>query len=111
MFGHQWGPGQQQIWFSCAIMTVIDCIKSRYRKANTNDDPRVDKDIKDEQNKNKESFRQKVKIVLPLLMPDNDFWIKARVTLCFILVLSVRGINFLLPELNKWIVDVLAREK
>ena len=94
-------------------MAIMDFIKGKYRRANINDNPAVIEGVKQE-NKTKNIYetawidiRTKIKIVFPLLWPKNDPWMKARVMVCFLLILSIRGLNCLVPRLNKRIVDVL----
>ena len=94
-------------------MAFIDLIKGRYRRANTNED-HVLNGVKEENRREKIcksvliNFRTKFAIVFPLLWPKKDPWMKARVLVCFLLILSIRGLNLFVPRLNKWIVDLLA---
>ena len=94
-------------------MAIIDLIRGRYRRADINDNHQECDGVKDE-NKTKNffksawiDFRIKINIVFPLLWPKNDPWMKARVMVCFLLILSIRGLNCLVSRLNKGIVDVL----
>ena len=50
-------------------------------------------------------------ILFPYLWPKGRPGLQVRVLACVALVLSLRGINVLVPRLNKTIIDGLAAEK
>ena len=53
----------------------------------------------------------KMCILFPYLWPKGKLGLQVRVLACVVLVLSLRGINVLVPRLNKTIIDGLAAEK
>ena len=50
-------------------------------------------------------------VLFPYLWPKGKLGLQVRVLACVVLVLSLRGINVLVPRLNKTIIDGLAAEK
>ena len=53
----------------------------------------------------------KMCVLFPYLWPKGKLGLQVRVLACVVLVLSLRGINVLVPRLNKTIIDGLAAEK
>jgi hypothetical protein len=93
-------------------MAIIDLIRGQYRRANINEDHIVLNGEKEEKRRAKIhrsvliNFRTKFAIVFPLLWSKKDPWMKARVLVCFLLIVSVCGLNLLVPKLNKSIVNL-----
>ena len=98
-------------------MVIIDIVKTGYTRDSHKDTNKEtnEKEGKDSSENTKikhenvirTSFWNKMKMILSLTLSDINIWVKMRVMLCFLLVLSVRGLNFLIPRLNKCIIDEL----
>ena len=98
-------------------MVIIDIVKTGYttdshKDTNKETNEKEGKDSSENtkikhENVIRTSFWNKMKMILSLTLSDNNLWVKIRVMLCFLLVLSVRGLNFLIPRLNKCIIDEL----
>ena len=96
-------------------MEFGDLKRGRYRRANTTlPDVSVIDNVMEENVKAKvnrstwSNLWVKLKVLLPYLWPKGQPWLQARVIFCVILLLSLRGVNVLVPRLNKQIVDILA---
>ena len=69
---------------------------------------------KEEQKESKSTWSglyKKVSILFPYLWPKEKPGLQVRVVVCVLLLLALRGINVLVPRLNKKIIDGLAAEK
>ena len=99
-------------------MEFGDLKRGRYRKTNTTqEDPpvvenkTVAEEVGDEVKINKSTWSNlwvKLKVLFPYLWPKGQPWLQARVIFCVLVVLSLRGVNVLVPRMNKQIVDALA---
>ena len=96
-------------------MEFGDLKRGRYRRADTTlPNVSVIDNAKDENTKRKvnrstwSNLWVKIKVLLPYLWPKSQPWLQARVIFCVLLLLSLRGVNVLVPRLNKQIVDALA---
>ena len=69
---------------------------------------------KEEQKESKSTWSglyKKVSTLFPYLWPKEKPGLQVRVVVCVLLLLALRGINVLVPRLNKKIIDGLAAEK
>ena len=102
--------------YTLFLPTLLKFVSRYLRQGYEFDPPFNEKERPTEKDSKKEKstwsgLYTKMCILFPYLWPKGKLGLQVRVLACVVLVLSLRGINVLVPRLNKTIIDGLAAEQ